>query len=154
MSMLNARKLLALVLAVSVLPTTLWAITGKIKKNGSGATVVETWPRDGIQGHVVLSMENGNGDTLRVNAVGQRATLPNILANDIDYITVVGSQTQVTVYEQPNFRGHSLTLRCGSYELLQQPRNDIESIRVTYVADDRRCQGSPEQPVQYRTWTR
>jgi hypothetical protein len=149
--MSSTHKFLALTLAVLVVPSSLWAVSTTKKK---AAPVAETWPRDGIQGYAVFSMEYGSGDTLRVNAVGQRGTLPNIMANDIDYIEVVGNQTQVIAYDKPNFRGHSLTLRCGSYELLQQPRNAIESIRVTYVRDARPCQGSAEQPIQYRTWTR
>jgi hypothetical protein len=70
-------------------------------------------------------------------------------------ITVVGANTMVTLYEQPNFRGHSLTLRCGSYELLQQPRNDIESVQVRYVKTPvTECQGSEGAPVQYKSWDR
>jgi hypothetical protein len=147
-------KLIALALAVLVVPTSLWAITGNNKKKADPPSAAETWPRDGIQGFAVVRMENGSGDTFRVEAETRAATIPNIMANDVDFVEVVGSQTEVTLYEQPNFRGHSLTLRCGNYELLQQPRNDIESIAVRYVRDDRRCQGTPERPIQYRTWTR
>jgi hypothetical protein len=152
----TSHKLIALALAVFVVPTSLWALTGKNKKKKADppAPVIELWPRDGIPGFAVVSMENGNGDTFRVEAQTRAATIPNIMANDVDFVEVVGSQTEVTLYEQPNFRGHSLTLRCGNYELLQQPRNDIESIAVRYVRDDRRCQGTPERPIQYRTWTR
>jgi hypothetical protein len=148
-------KLIALALAVLVVPTSLWAITGNNKKKKADPpSAAETWPRDGIQGFAVITKELGERESLRVEAGERQATLPNELINETDLVQVVGSQTEVTLYEQPNFRGHSLTLRCGNYELLQQPRNDIESFAVRYVRDARRCQGTPERPVQYRTWTR
>lgn len=144
--------LVAFVLTLAV-PAALSAKSTKAKKQNP--PVEQTWPLDGIPGFAVLRLENGGQDTLRVEARTSQASLPNIMANDVDFIDVVGSQTEVTLYEQPNFRGHSLTLRCGNYELLQQPRNDIESVRVRYVAAvARACQGTPERPVQYRTWTR
>jgi hypothetical protein len=106
-------------------------------------------------GYVVIELENGGRDKLRIAEGEARAVLPSIMSNDVDFITVVGANTVATVYDAPNFRGHSLTLRCGNYELLQQPRNDIESIRVSYVKTPvNECQGQPGQPVQYKTWDR
>ena len=108
-----------------------------------------------IPGYAVIELENGARDKLRVAEGESRATLPNIMAGDVDFITVVGAQTVVTVYDDANFRGHSLTLRCGNYELLQQPRNAIESIKVSFVKSPvSECQGSKGQPVQYKDWDR
>lgn len=149
-----SKTILAFAIVALVLPVAGLSKQAKKKTTPPPAPVVELWPRDGIPGFAVVRMENGSGDTFRVEAETRAATIPNIMANDVDFVEVVGSQTEVTLYEQPNFRGHSLTLRCGNYELLQQPRNDIESIAVRYVRDDRRCQGTAERPIQYRTWTR
>jgi hypothetical protein len=108
-----------------------------------------------IAGYAMLALENGAKNKLIVREGETRTTLPNIMANDIDFITVVGANTVVTVYEQPNLRGHSLTLRCGNYELLQQPRNDIESVKVSYAKTPvSECQGSDLELVQIKTWDR
>jgi hypothetical protein len=112
-------------------------------------------PPPRMPGYAVIELENGRRDKLRVAEGESRATLPNIMANDVDFITVVGANTVVTVYEAPNFRGHSLTLRCGNYELLERPRNDIESIKVSYTRQPvSECQGEEGQPVQYKSWDR
>jgi hypothetical protein len=144
-------------LAISLLAITpanpIIAKPGKAKK-AAPVQVREVWPRDGIQGYAILSKENGDGETARINAGEGLASLPALLANDVDYIKIIGSQTQVTVFEKPNFTGKSLTLRCGNFELLQQPRNDIESVRVTYVRDDAACTGTADRPVQHTTWGR
>jgi hypothetical protein len=112
-------------------------------------------PSPRVPGYAIIELENGGRDKLHVAEGESRAILPNIMANDVDFITVIGANTIVTVYEAPNFRGHSLTLSCGNYELLQQPRNDIESIQVrnakTPVSE---CQGKEGQPVQYKSWDR
>jgi hypothetical protein len=106
-------------------------------------------------GYAVLELEGGGRDKLRVTEAEARATLPNIMANDVDLITVVGANTVMTVYQDPNFRGHSLTLRCGNYELVERPRNDIESVRVSYVKTPvSECQGEEGRPVQYKSWDR
>jgi hypothetical protein len=139
-------------LCAMTMPLGVAAKPQKMVKVAQPAPIV---PRDGIPGYAVLTLENGAKDTVSVAAGEGLAALPNIMANDVDFITVVGRQTVVTVYEQPNFRGHSLTLRCGTYELLQQPRNDIESVRVRYVRDvASTCQGSESKPVQYKSWDR
>lgn len=151
--MKNLHKHVAIGIIAIALTSPIIAKPSKAKKVAP-VVVKEVWPRDGIQGYAVLSKENGNGETQRVNAGENVATLDALLVNDADYIKVVGSQTQVTVFEKPNFMGHSLTLRCGNYELLQQPRNDIESIRVTYVRDDAVCKGTKDQPVKFTTWAR
>jgi hypothetical protein len=106
-------------------------------------------------GYAILALENGNQDEVRASEGESLATLPNIVANDGDYLTVMGAHTVVTVYADPNFRGHSLTLRCGHYEFLERPRNDIESIRVSVAkAPVKNCQGSESSRVQYKTWGR
>ncbi len=108
-----------------------------------------------VSGYVVIELENGARDKLRVTEGQARATLPNIMANDVDFITVIGAYIIVTVYQHPNFRGHGLTLRCGNYELVEQPRNDIESIQVRYIKTPvSECQDSEGQLVEYRTWDR
>jgi hypothetical protein len=104
-------------------------------------------------GYALIELENGKKDRLRVAEGEARATISNIMANDVDFITVIGGHTIVTVYQDANFRGHSLTLRCGNYELLQEPRNDIESIRVTASKKPvSECQGSEREIVQIKTW--
>jgi hypothetical protein len=106
-------------------------------------------------GHAILQLENGQQDVLRIEHGEARASLPNIMANDVDYVTVVGTQTIVTLYADPNFKGRRLTLRCGHYELLQQPRNDIESVQVSIAKTPvKTCQGSEQQLVQLKTWER
>jgi hypothetical protein len=130
-------------------------LAAKSKKKVVAAQQAQPAPKPRIPGYAVISLENGNRDKLRVAEGESRATIPNIMANDVDFVTVVGANTMVTLYEQPNFRGHSLTLRCGNYELLQQPRNDIESVQVRYVTTPvSECQGSDGDPVQYKTWDR
>jgi hypothetical protein len=153
MKSINLLGMLCVGLIAAALAHPTIAKPGKAKK-AAPVVVKEVWPRDGIQGYVVLSKENGNGEVQRIKAGENIAMLDALLANDVDYIKVVGSQTQVTVFEKPNFTGHSLTLRCGNYELLQQPRNDIESIRVSYVRDDAACRGTKDQPLQFTSWSR
>jgi hypothetical protein len=144
-----------LILCAVLLALPLGTATAKTKKKAPMVQQPEPAPKPRIPGYAVISLENGNRDTLRVNEGESRPTILNIMANDVDFITVVGANTVITVYEQPNFRGHSLTLRCGNYELLQQPRNDIESIQVRYVKTPvSECQGSDGNPVQYKTWDR
>jgi hypothetical protein len=143
---------LTLIIAAPLLAS---AVSAAPVKKAKPMVTTEIVPRDGRPGYAAISLENGAKNVLRVVAGESRAALPNIMANDVDFITVVGAQTVATVYEQPNFRGHSLTLRCGNYELLQQPRNDIESIKVRYVKEPvSECQGSDMELVQMKTWDR
>jgi hypothetical protein len=153
MSYAMPKYILILCAAASVLP--LGTAAAKTKKKAPMVQQSEPAPKPRIPGYAIISLENGNRDKLRIAEGEGRATIPNIMANDVDFITVVGANTMVTVYEQPNFRGHSLTLRCGNYELLQQPRNDIESVQVRYVKTAvSECQGSEGSPVQYKSWDR
>ena len=141
-------------LACAVTALALSASAGA-KKKKLIITIAEAKPSVSprLPGYALIELENGKKDKLRVAEGEARATIPNIMANDIDFITVVGPFTIVTVYQDANFRGHSLTLRCGSFELLQQPRNDIESIRVTTAKTPvSECQGSDQELIQIKTW--
>jgi hypothetical protein len=144
-----------LIMCAVALILPLGTATAKSKKKAQMVQQSEPAAKPRLPGYAVISLENGNRDKLRVSEGESRATIPNNMANDVDFITVVGAHTVITVYEQPNFRGHSLTLRCGSYELLQQPRNDIESLKVRYAKTTvSKCRGEEGQPVQYKTWDR
>jgi hypothetical protein len=155
MTMTSSTKFLAAIsIAAIVLSTGVTAKPKKAKIAAPQSAPVPT-PPVRVPGYAILELENGNRDTVRIAEGESRATLPNIMANDVDFVTVVGANTVVILYEQPNFRGHSLTLRCGNYELLEKPRNDIESVQVRYVKTPvAACEGSKEQPVQYKTWSR
>ncbi len=152
MQLFIPRLLLAISVAATVLPAHVGAKPNKAK------IIIQTTepapaPPPRLPGYAMISLENGKKDKLRVTDGEARATIPNIMANDVDFITVVGAYTIVTVYQDANFRGHSLTLRCGNYELLEQPRNDIESIRVTTAKKPvSECQGSDMELVQYKSW--
>ena len=142
---------------IMICAVALMATPGVMAKPKKAKAAAQTAPAPVVRipGYAVIELENGARDKLRVAEGESRATLPNIMAGDVDFITVVGAQTIVTVYDDANFRGHSLTLRCGNYELLQQPRNAIESIKVSFVKTPvSECQGSKGQPVQYKDWDR
>ncbi len=138
--------------AVAIVATTPIAAKPKKAKPALQSAPAVTTPR--IPGYAVLSLENGNKDRVRVAEGQSMATLPNIITGDVDLITVVGPNTVLTVYDDANFRGHSLTLHCGYYELLQEPRNAIQSAKASFVKEPVDCQGSGTTPVQYKTWSR
>jgi hypothetical protein len=147
----------ALILISSAVIALSMTVHAKPKKVPAKAATPAPSPQQPVRmpGYAIIEKELGNRDTLRIAEGESRATIPAVLANEVDIVTVVGANTVVTLYEKPNFQGHSLTLTCGNYELLQQPRNDIESVKVTYLKKPvSACQGSDEQKTQLTTWTR
>jgi hypothetical protein len=149
----TSSKLLAIISIAGIALST--GAAAKPKKAKAAAPQSAPAPPVRVPGYAILELENSNRDKVRVAEGESRATLPNIMANDVDFVTVIGANTVVTLYEQPNFRGHSLTLTCGSYELIERPRNDIESVQVRYIKTPvAECEGSEGQPVQYKTWSR
>jgi hypothetical protein len=153
---LKASKILAIIsVAAIMLPHSASANPKKRRPPVDKASQLPPAKLVRVPGYAILELDSGKRDRIRVTEGEARASLPNILANDVDLITVIGANTVVTVFEQPNFRGHSLTLTCGNYELIERPRNDIESVRVSYRKQPvSECQGSDRELVQIKSWDR
>jgi hypothetical protein len=69
------------------------------------------------------------------------------LNDDIETVLVQGQYTEVTLYEDRDYRGRSVTLNCGRYELIDDPENEVSSIRTRVLDEPQRCNMAIKQEV-------
>jgi hypothetical protein len=96
-----------------------------------------------------------NGDEFNLSGATERAVLAGMFDEDIEVITVFGQYAQFIGYEDPNFRGRTVTLRCGRYELIGDPENEISSIKIIKAERPvRDCPSPYEGVVEIHNWDR
>jgi hypothetical protein len=81
-------------------------------------------------GATFLTTDGSFPSYLSLGSPESRSRLGGNFDEDIEAIDVYGQFTEVIGYENPNFTGRTVTLRCGHYELIGDPENEISSIRV------------------------
>jgi hypothetical protein len=73
------------------------------------------------------------------------------LNDDVEVVSVLEG-TEVTLYEHHNFGGASVSLACGTYELIGEPENEVSSMVLRPVPVSTVCSGSPANPTPIRSW--
>ncbi len=96
-----------------------------------------------------------NGDEFNLSGATERAVLAGNFDEDIEVIRVDGQYAQFIGYEDSNFRGRTVTLRCGRYELIGDPENEISSIKIIKAERPvRDCPSPYEGVVEIHNWDR
>ncbi len=99
------------------------------------------------------STDGGDFDSFTISEYTQRARLSSDFDEDIEIISIYGQYATVIGYENPNFTGRTVTLRCGFYELIGDPENEISSIRVIRaVRPEASCPSHSEGYVEIHNW--
>jgi hypothetical protein len=77
-----------------------------------------------------LTTDGAHPDRMTLQQGQWRSKLSDTFDEDIEVIYITGQYTEVIGYEGQNFTGRRVTLRCGLYELIGDPENEIRSIKV------------------------
>jgi hypothetical protein len=73
--------------------------------------------------------------------------------NDIEYVEIISPYVRVTFFKDPNYRGPSITLGCGKYELIDEPENEISSLIVELLDFPETCRNM-RVTHEIRKWDR
>jgi hypothetical protein len=96
-----------------------------------------------------IKASEGLSDFPHLNSGTELAYVGDDANDDIETVLVRGAYTEATLYEHSNFQGRSVTLTCGRYELIDDPENEVSSIRTRVLDAPQSCNMAIKQEVTH-----
>jgi hypothetical protein len=73
----------------------------------------------------------------------QRSWVGDDMNDDIEMVYITSPWLEVTLYEHRDFQGGAVTLRCGTYELIDDPEDEVSSFKIRVLSKpEARCDQS------------